>query len=129
MPERAPQPFAFPKEVRLRRRPEFLRVQDTGRKVTADCLLALVLPNGRQVTRLGLTVSTKVGNAVVRNRIRRRLRELFRRRRAALPGGLDMVLIARQSAAEADTPRLTRAFERVVSELAHPRPAPKRSAS
>lgn len=111
---------AFPKEVRLRRRSEFLKVQERGTKITADCILALVLPNGRAdgVTRLGLTVSTKVGPSVVRNRIRRRLRELFRTRREALPKGLDMVLIARSSAAEADWPRFVRAFEKVERELA-----------
>jgi ribonuclease P protein component len=110
--------YQFPKEYRLRRRTEFLRVQDKGAKISADCLLALVLP-GRdaQVTRVGLTVSTKVGNAVVRNRIRRRLRELFRRRREEFPRGLDMVLVARQSAAEADLARLTTSFERVAVEL------------
>lgn len=111
--------FTFPKEVRLRRRSEFLRVQDRGLKITADCLLCLVLPNGRAdgLTRLGLTVSTKVGNAVVRTRTRRRLRELFRLQRATLPGGLDLVFIARPSAADADGPRLTRAWDRVVKEL------------
>ena len=50
--------FTFPKEVRLRRRSEFLRVQDRGAKIIADCLLCLALPNGRAdgLTRLGLTV-------------------------------------------------------------------------
>ncbi len=111
--------YAFPKAVRLRRRAEFLKVQERGAKVSADCLLALVLPNGRAdgLTRLGLTVSTKVGNAVVRNRVRRRLRELFRTRRESLPRGLDMVIIARTSAAEADWARLGRSFERVAAEL------------
>ena len=111
--------FTFPKEVRLRRRGEFLRVQERGHKVTADCLLCLVLPNGRAdgLTRLGLTVSTKVGPSVVRNRIRRRLRELFRTRKASLPRGLDMVFIARSSAAEAEWPRVVRAYERVEREL------------
>jgi ribonuclease P protein component len=114
-----PGAFSFPKEVRLRRRSEFLRVQDKGHKVTADCLLCLVLPNGRAdgVTRLGLTVSTKVGPSVVRNRIRRRLRELFRVKKATLPKGLDMVFIARSSAAEADFARLAKAYERIEREL------------
>lgn len=124
----APRPVSasFPKEVRLRRRSEFLRVQDKGFKITADCLLCLVLPNARadRLTRLGLTVSTKVGNSVVRNRIRRRLRELFRTQKASLPGGLDMVLIARNSAAEADFARLSRAFDRVRAELHKKYPAP-----
>ena len=127
MPESAPARFTFPKEVRLRRRSEFLRVQDKGQKLTADCLLCLVLPNGRAdgLTRLGLTVSTKVGPSVVRNRIRRRLRELFRVRRASLPRGLDMVFIARSSANGADWPRMVRAYERIERDLAQKfRPAP-----
>jgi ribonuclease P protein component len=111
--------FTFPKEVRLRRRSEFLRVQDKGFKITADCLLCLVLPQGRAdaPTRLGLTVSTKVGPSVVRNSIRRRLRELFRVRKGSLPKGLDMVIIARNSAAEAEWARLSRAWERIEREL------------
>lgn len=120
MPASVPAPgFTFPKEVRLRRRSEFLRVQDKGQKLTADCLLCLVLPNGRTdgLTRLGLTVSTKVGPSVVRNRIRRRLRELFRVRRVSLPKGLDMVFIARSSAKDADWPRMVRAYERIEREL------------
>jgi ribonuclease P protein component len=115
----------FPKSVRLRRRPEFLKVQDRGQKITAECVLALVLPNHRPdgTTRLGLTVSSKVGNAVVRNKIRRRFRELFRLRRAQLPKGLDMVLIARSSAAAADWPAYVRAFDRIVLELSRRFPA------
>lgn len=111
--------FSFPKEVRLRRRTEFLKVQDKGFKITADCLLCLVLPNGRAdgLTRLGLTVSTKVGPSVVRNRIRRRLRELFRVKKDTLPRSLDMVFIARNSAAEADFARLSKSFERACTEL------------
>ncbi|GMU60598.1 MAG: ribonuclease P protein component [Myxococcales bacterium] len=118
--------FSFPKEVRLRRRSEFLKVQERGAKLSADCLLVLALPNGRAdaLTRLGLTVSTKVGNAVVRNRLRRRLRELFRTRRHGLPRGLDMVIIARTSAAEADFGRLSRAFEKVAADLSKRYPSP-----
>ena len=111
--------FTFPQSVRLRRRAEFLKVQERGQKIQADCFLALVLPNQRPdgLTRAGFTVSTKVGNAVVRNRIRRRLRELFRTRRESLPKGLDMVLIARNTAARAEWPAFVRAFERLEGEL------------
>jgi ribonuclease P protein component len=108
----------FGKEARLRRRSEFLRVQEQGQKITADCLLALVLPNELGLTRLGLTVSNKVGNSAVRNLIRRRLRELYRKRQPRLPKGIDLVVIARNSAAQADFAALTRAFERVAGELA-----------
>ena len=107
----------FRKEERLRRRAEFLKVQEQGQKITADCLLALVLPNPFGKTRLGLTVSNKVGNSVVRNKIRRRLRELYRKRQQSLPKGIDLVVIARNSAAQADFAALSRAFERVTGEL------------
>jgi len=111
--------LAFPKAVRLRRRAEFLRVQDRGLKISAECVLLLVLPNERAdgLTRAGFTVSSKVGNAVVRNRIRRRLRELYRSRRAGLPKGLDMVFIARNSAATAEWATFVKAFDKVGVEL------------
>jgi ribonuclease P protein component len=109
--------FAFPKTLRLRKRPEFLRVQERGVKVSIEPLLALALPNGTPATRLGLTVSTKVGNAVVRVRIRRRLRELFRKRRDKLPAGIDLVLIARAQAATVDIAALERTFDAVAQKL------------
>lgn len=119
--QQAPRPgsFAFPKAVRLRRRPEFLRVQEQGFKISAECVLVLVLPNDRAdgLTRAGFTVSSKVGNAVVRNRIRRRLRELYRTRRAQLPEGLDLVFIARNSAATAQWPTFVKAFDKLGGEL------------
>ena len=85
--------------------------------MTAGPLVALALPQGGQATRVGLTVSTKVGGAVVRSRIRRRLRELFRKRRSELPAGIDLVLIARASAAESDYEELARAFEEIARAL------------
>jgi ribonuclease P protein component len=111
--------FAFPKSARLLSRRDYLVVQDTGLKVSADCVLALVKrrASGEPETRVGFTVSSKVGNAVVRNRVRRRLRQLVRTRRHELPKGLDMVLIARNSAATAEWPAFVRAFDRVAGEL------------
>jgi len=108
---------SFPKALRLTRRAQFLEVQGKGAKVTVEPLLALALPNTVGFTRLGLTVSTKVGNAVIRARIRRRLRELFRKRRHELPAGVDLVLIARGSAATADFQRLSRSFDGLVAKL------------
>ena len=101
----------FPKELRLRKRREFLQVQEGGQKVSADPLLALVRRNGRSYTRVGLTVSSKVGNAVVRARLRRLMRELYRKRKARWPTGLDVVLVARTSAKDAGMPELARAFD------------------
>jgi ribonuclease P protein component len=112
-------PQGFPKALRLRKRKEFLKVQEgpDSVQVSAACLLALALPNGATQARLGLTVSSKVGNAVIRNRIRRQLRQLFRTHIDELPKGIDVVLIARSSAAKASTAELTRAFHLASAEL------------
>jgi ribonuclease P protein component len=115
--EAIPRDERFPKSLRLRTRSQFLRVQEQGRKLTAGPLLALALHNGTSTTRIGFTVSTRVGGAVVRTRIRRRLRELFRKRRDQLPAGIDVVVIARASAAESDYEALARAFDSIARKL------------
>ncbi len=114
----------FPKALRLLRRREFLEVQEGGQKLPSDTQLALVKPNGRPYSRVGFTVSSKVGNAVVRARLRRVLRELFRKRRTQWPAGLDVVLVVRTSAAEASLPELARAFDGVTRKLQRLFPAP-----
>ena len=61
-----------------------------------------MLPNELPFCRLGLAVSRKVGNAVVRNRIKRRLREIFRKQLKDLPLRYDFVVVARSASAEAE---------------------------
>lgn len=107
----------FPKSLRVRKRRDYVRIQDTGAKLAAGPLLALWTRNGLAETRLGLTVSSKVGNAVVRARIRRHLREHFRHRREELPTGIDLVLVARASAKELGHEALGRAFGEVAKRL------------
>ena len=76
----------LPKSSRLLRRRDFVRVQGRGRKLSDGILLALALPRGDGgPARLGITVSSKVGNAVHRARIRRQVREAFRPRRSQFP--------------------------------------------
>jgi ribonuclease P protein component len=87
----------FPKSERLRKRREYLAVQRRGRKIHLPDLLAIISPRAGS-KRVGITVSSKVGGAVTRNRIKRLLREVWRRDRDALPGGLDVVLIAKRRA-------------------------------
>ena len=107
----------FPSSLRLRSRKEFLRIQRLGIKVSSNPLLALALQNSRGVTRLGITISSKVGNSVVRNRIRRRLRELFRTRRELLPRGIDLVLIATPKANAAAFSELSGAYCQLADKL------------
>jgi ribonuclease P protein component len=85
----------------LHRRSEFLRVQQNGKRFRARCLLLLVIP-GEAGTRLGLTISRRVGNAVTRNRVRRRLREIVRTRPQLLLDGWDHVLVVFPEAAHND---------------------------
>ncbi len=60
--------------------------------------MALVMVRQSGPTRLGITTTKKVGNAVRRNRIRRLIREAFRRGRMELPEGIDVVIIAKKTA-------------------------------
>jgi ribonuclease P protein component len=102
----APSPQSFPRQRRLRRRSDYLAVQQSaqqpgGRRVSGAhyLLLARRRSDGGSETRFGVTVSRKVGNAVQRNRVKRWLRESYRR----LPGppaGTDLVVIARAGASE-----------------------------
>lgn len=79
-----------------------MRIQETGRKIaTANFLAFLIEPAGQQHVRLGVTVSRRVGNAVVRNRVKRLIRESFRQNKEQICAGLDLVIVARPSAAEA----------------------------
>jgi len=86
-----------PQQARLKRRPEFLRVAAKGRKAPTHGLVLQALPRGdADPARLGFTVTRKVGNAVVRNRTRRRLKEAARLWLAEHPvHGFDLVLIGR----------------------------------
>jgi ribonuclease P protein component len=94
----------LPRQLRLRRRRDYLRVQNTGQKHHTRNFLVFVaqtptadvsdLPS----TRLGITVTRKVGNAVVRNRIKRLVREAFRRNHVRFASGLDVVWVAKRGA-------------------------------
>ena len=93
------QPLAnqsLPKKLRLRKRGQFLRLQRVGRRVYTTHLIAYIAPNKGRATRLGLTVSKKVGKAYLRNRIKRILREAFRRSHLRSTNGFDISVIARK---------------------------------
>lgn len=88
-------PEGYPKRLRLRRRPEYLAVQRSPHRVVTPHFIVYGRHNGGPATRLGVTVSRKVGKANVRNRIKRLVREVFRRHRERLPRGIDLVAVAR----------------------------------
>ena len=99
-----PQTGRFQPVDRLRRSVEFQQVTRKGRRVAGNAFVVVCTErkpagSGARQTRLGITVSRKVGNAVVRNRVKRRVREWFRAARASLGAGIDLVVIGRGAAA------------------------------
>ena len=115
--------LGFPRAARVRAKAEFDRVFKGGRR-SADPHLALHWLNDNQPPRLGLAVSRKVDKrAVGRNRIKRILREHFRKLRPGLCGGA-YVVVARTAAAQASGPALRASFDRSLQRLgALPRPS------
>ena len=87
--------LAFRPQEHLRRPSDFRRVYDRRRSAGDERLVVYGCENNLPYSRLGLSVSRKVGPAVYRNRLRRLYREAFRLTRAQLASGLDLVLIPR----------------------------------
>jgi ribonuclease P protein component len=91
----------FPQAERLRKRIEFKRAEKNkvARLVTKH-LVILAAPNDLPRVRIGLTASKKIGGAVVRNRAKRLLREIYRRNKHLFPQGYDYILIAKYGMAD-----------------------------
>lgn len=74
---------------------EFRRLYAKGKSASTPLVAAYCRKNRSQGNKLGITVSTKVGNAVVRNKVRRRLKEIYRLNELSVARGYDIVLVAR----------------------------------
>ena len=85
---------------------DFRRIYAKGKSAVSPCVVVYCRKNRLGTNRVGFTVSKKLGKAVVRNRVRRRLREIMRLNRERLEQGYDLILVARTRAVEAEYRRL-----------------------
>ena len=101
---------------------DFLRVVKSGERRTSGNFVITIMPRDkttatdlkRKRKRLGVTVSKRIGNSVIRNRVKRCIREWFRHAREELPDGSDVVVIARQTARGLSGSEVTAVLDRMI---------------
>jgi ribonuclease P protein component len=105
----------------LRNSQEFRRVYEQGHRFHTPFFSAFFLRNGDGARRYGITATRKIGGAVVRNRCKRRLREILRKYEIcpSYPDGFDLVLNVKPELAEADFNQLQESFARVMSRFCY----------
>src|SRR4051812_43773469 len=115
----------FPKSARLFRASEFQRVKHEGTSFHGKFIVLSVLKNvPNPEVRVGLITSRRVGGAVQRNRVRRRLREIVRKEIPRIAPGIWVTLVARQSAASASLQTLSAEWQQLARRSSILNPAP-----
>lgn len=105
------------RETTLKENYEFRRVYNKGKSGVTPFVVVYARANKSGRNRLGVTVSTKLGGAVVRNRARRRLREVYRLSQPTMKKGYDIVLVARSRAVTCSFNELMQAYNRMCEKL------------
>lgn len=108
--------------VSLKENRVFRRLYAKGKSQAAPALVLYCRKNGRETSRFGITAGTKLGHAVVRNRVRRRLREIYRTNEDRLLPGYDIVVVARVRAVHSRYADLEEQFLRLAKKLQLLRP-------
>ena len=85
------------KKYRLRKNLEFKRVYSGGKNYWNRNLTLYIKKNNMEETRLGITITKKIGNAVVRNRIKRRIKEIYRKKFFRIKSGYDLIFIPKKN--------------------------------
>ena len=94
----------------LKKNSDFRRLYNKGKSAVNPYMVVYCRRNKGQTNRLGYTVSTKLGHAVVRNRTRRRIREIYRLNETCFTPGRDIVIVARTRAVNGDFSKMTAAL-------------------
>ncbi|MBP2626765.1 MAG: Ribonuclease protein component [Firmicutes bacterium] len=102
--------YKLSKQGILHKNKKFQAVYRSGRSYANRMVVLYVLPNIENVRRVGFAAGKKLGSAVVRNRVKRLLRESYRLNQSKLINGVDLVLVGRQAAIKADRMTVTGAF-------------------
>ena len=103
--------------VTVKQNSDFRRIYRRGRSAVSGAMVLYCRKNRLGHNRLGLVSSTKLGHAVVRNRVRRRFRELYRLHRADMLPGWDIIMVGRVRAAELPYHKLEKQYLRCLAEL------------
>lgn len=103
-------------EITVKENYEFRRIYRKGKSIVTPYLVLYCQRNRQGRTRLGVTVSTKLGKAVVRNRVRRRLREIWRLNLPDMARGWDIILVARVRAVSTSYQKLDKAYRHALQE-------------
>ena len=106
--------LAFPRACRLLHRAEYDAVYSEGRRRTSREFTIFLRPNELPITRFGWSIKKALGNAVCRNRIRRRLREILRLHRGEIARGWDIVIHPRRSVAMGQFAALTQELMKLL---------------
>jgi len=108
----------FKKSARILKRTEFIQLSENGRKLKNEHFIAMVGPGGSEITRLGITVTKKIGCAAIRNRIKRFIREYFRLNRHRITGKWDINIIARKKVFAISSKKVFSSLEKIFDDLA-----------
>ena len=106
--------FTFPKKNRIKSKAGFQLVYTTGRSVVDSLSVLYVLPLDAEGPKIGFAVGKKIGNAVVRNRVKRMMREVFRHHKSELLTNIQLIWVARKKLAAADLKTYDRVFMRLA---------------
>jgi ribonuclease P protein component len=109
--------FSFKKEDRIRKRSDFLELSSTGHRIQDRFFIIVFSANPFERSRLGVTVTKKVGPAVKRNRLKRVIREFFRLNRHNLEGHWDINIIAKKEAVDLSSKLVNQSLQQMFVQI------------